>query len=642
MSNLSLSPAHTHPHVDVWGNRQRFSFHQHESSFEMHNDFAPRLNIPTRTSLEWSNLGWNGFRLQHTTESGENIGSLNLYSFVNAEHDGTLLMDATPSQITFHVSTQGNEPQIPSEFSTKNYVDTEIDAIPRTIQFTGDVTGSGVLGTPFQATIPNTGITPGQYNWPNSFTVNAKGQVIGASSGGQPYTSLIAGTGISISSGGGSAQINITNTSVTSGSYAWPSAFSVNQQGQLTSVTSSGNFPINRLQNYPSNSSVFLRGDGAWATPSTPIIDINNGTTGQLPASRILNYPFNSNVFLNGSGGWSAPFLTLTVPYTINTSDLNTWFTIQNSNQSSYGSAFIAQNSNGNNVQFGFNNSTNEGYLWSSTYSNIKFGTNNTKWMEITGDGFVRHYGTAHFYKAQGGAPFNGNIWIKPYDSYLTGLNTSARRNANGWSTLIDVGNTVDGGCAISLGGNFIQLINNFNDLGVIFTDSDMGGAWYNWQSYISSSGNLIVSSSEQKKYSLRAKQKKNYLERINNLNVYSYALKCPVEEKDEKTHKDRKYFKNKQLHIGLVSEQVKELFENCTDTYKTINIDDHNKEDFESMVKGHRPSTCEEDFMREKNNTKDIYGINYNALLCYTILSIQELSEKVLILENTLNQRRN
>jgi hypothetical protein len=167
----------------------------------------------------------------------------------------------------------------------------------------GTITSSGTIS------IASVGITPGSYNWPNSLTINAQGQVTGANAGSQPITSIISNSGLTVTTSNGQSLINIFNTGVTSGTYNWPASFSVNAIGQLTSVTASGSLPINRLSGYPSSSSVFLRGDGSWASPTSSSIDINTGTTGQLSISRLNGYPSSSNAFLRGDGSWMLPYI---------------------------------------------------------------------------------------------------------------------------------------------------------------------------------------------------------------------------------------------------------------------------------------------------------------------------------------------
>lgn len=481
----------------------------------------------------------------------------------------------------------------------------------------GTITTNGTIA------IADVGITPGSYSWPSGLNINAQGQVIGASSGLQPFTSLIAGTGISISQGGGQANISLQNSGVSQGWYSLPTLY-VDTIGRITSI-SSGSIPIIDINAGTS---------GTLSSSRMSVININNGTNGQLNISRLQNYPYNSSLYLNGSGGWSTPTTTISIPLYLNTSSATDGIYITNSNSSAYSTGYVVQTNNGYDVQFGFNNLTNEGYVWSSNASYIKFGTNSTKWLDITPNGYIRHFGIANFYK-DNGAPFNNNLWIKPREYWLTGLNTSARRGPNdSYPLLFDVGDTEVGGSAIAMHGDFIQLVQSFDDLGIIFTDSDSGGVWYSWQSYIGWDGNLYVSSSKKKKYSIRKKSHKDYLARLNKLNIYSYGLKCRINDEDDDKVKERKYFKNKKLNIGLLSEEVKEVFDNCVDLYKPIEIDKGNSVDFNKVTNKYKPKD-ETNYISNRNAKKEVLNINYNNLLCYTILAIQELSNKLEKLEN-------
>jgi len=500
----------------------------------------------------------------------------------------------------------------------------------------GTITGSGTI-----ALANISGFLAGVYNYPNSLTINQQGQVIGANAGNQPITSIISNSGLTVNTSGGQALVNIFNTGVTAGTYDFPAGFSVNSMGQLTFVTSSGSFPINRLSGYPSNSSLFLRGDGVWSSPTIPLIDINNGTTGQLNISRLQNYPSNGGIFLRGDGFWATPF-----PATINTSSASIdVIGTYNSNSSAYSTGIGFYNSANNyGVQFGYNNSTNEGYIWSSTPSAIKFGTNNSLRMIIDSSGNITHYDLtkfsssndnpcAWFFGTSLGAPFYGSMYIRPNALYLSNIGRYTYGNLR--SMCFDSWNSSGAqGSAIVLNGQYIQLIQNFNTLGIIFSDYDYDTS-SSYQSYIGANGQLYVSSSEKRKYSVREKKNNNYLERLRKLKVYSYALKCEIVSKDKKECKDRKYFKNKQLHVGLLSEEVKELFDNCVDIYKTINIDSDNEQDFAKITKKHNPSILEENYIKEKEEKRDIYAINYNALMCYLILAVQELADRF---DNTRN----
>jgi hypothetical protein len=153
MDLLHFTPAHVHPEIKVWGNRQTFSYETPASTLELNNQWAPLVNIPTITTLEWSNTGLNGFRLKHQTKQGDTTGTFEMLSFVNAEPNGTSLFLASPLEIVFNVVTKGKEPQTDSEFATKFYVDSHIST-QLTLQ--GDVTGQGSLLNPIVTTFaPN-------------------------------------------------------------------------------------------------------------------------------------------------------------------------------------------------------------------------------------------------------------------------------------------------------------------------------------------------------------------------------------------------------------------------------------------------------------------------------------------------------
>jgi hypothetical protein len=241
---------------------------------------------------------------------------------------------------------------------------------------------------------------------------------------------------------------------------------------------------------------------------------------------------------------------------------------------------------------------------------------------------------------AGGGSPHNGKfifqesgyqIYIRAYSNYLDLRNDYLRNNR--YCAIIET-NSSNETASIAMNGDYIQTIQTFDDLGFIFTDEDTDPTT-SYQSYISSNGSLVTSSSKEKKHSIRKKSPKNYLERLNKLNVYSYALKTPITNKDQEKTKIRKFYKNKQLHIGLVSEEVNELFDNATDNFKTINFDKENKKEVSESIGKYYPNIDEETYTKNKQLKRgDVIGIKYDTLLCYTILAIQELTQKVEQLE--------
>jgi hypothetical protein len=137
--------------------------------------------------------------------------------------------------------------------------------------------------------------------------------------------------------------------------------------------------------------------DGAWRVVASEsyvdskVFDINSNTSGSLNINRLQNFPSSNSVFLRGDGTWAIPTATIVLPYNIYTSALNnTDFRIYNSNNSSTSTAFSVYNQNtGYGVEFGLNNSTLEGYVWAGPTLSLKFGTNGIMRMKINSHGSI-------------------------------------------------------------------------------------------------------------------------------------------------------------------------------------------------------------------------------------------------------------
>jgi len=116
---------------------------------------------------------------------------------------------------------------------------------------------------------------------------------------------------------------------------------------------------------------------------NTKVFDINSNTSGQLNINRLNGYPANSSLYLRGDGTWNAPsFSNL-----ITTSSISYEITINNTNASSTDTGLLVQNNGTDAVNFGFNNSTNEAYIWAYGSSTLKFGTNAIKRMQLLNNG---------------------------------------------------------------------------------------------------------------------------------------------------------------------------------------------------------------------------------------------------------------
>lgn len=413
-----------------------------------------------------------------------------------------------------------------------------------------------------------------------------------------------------------------------------------------------GQLNISRLNGYPTNSSYFLRGDGIWTTPTFSSIDINTGTTGQLNISRLNGYPTSSNAFLRGDGTWILPYVnnlningnvsfstynlttsgTLSAttgtlqannlaaynsgslvvqsplsftnvgvtPITITNNALTTRIYFNNTNTSASATGLIIQNNGADAVEFGFNNSTNEAYVWGAGSATLKFGTGGTKRMDIASNS-----GKASFYDS------SAQCYIRPYSNYLD-LRAANVYNSS-YSTIFE-SNALGETSSLVMNGDFMQFINPLDTLGFIFTDED-NASMTSYVAYINGSGQFITSSRDQK-HSILKKEHKDYLDRLNRLNVYSYGLKYEILKSDSRKKKARKQRKMNELQVGVIAEDVLELFDNATNVYKPLDAS-------QKTLPSHQPSLA----------------INSHVLLCYTILAVQELTQRLIALEQKVHQ---
>jgi hypothetical protein len=188
------------------------------------------------------------------------------------------------------------------------------------------------------------------------------------------------------------------------------------------------------------------------------------------------------------------------------------------------------------------------------------------------------------------------------------------------------------------MNGDYIQTIQTFDDLGFIFTDEDLDPST-TYQSYISANGSLVVSSSKNTKHSIQEKPTKDYLDRLNKLKVYSYAHKVPIMDFDSEKKKTRKYYKNQRLHVGFLAEEVTQLFDNASDEFKLIELHPGNRQEFKKLTNDYSPKVKAKTYLESRNQARQGPGVNYNTLLCYTILAIQELTQRLFYLEQKTNR---
>ena len=384
---------------------------------------------------------------------------------------------------------------------------------------------------------------------------------------------------------------------------------------------------------------IIANGNGIAGNPTIAVttIDINNNTTGQLNSSRINGYPSNSLSFLNGNGAWVNP-LTIT---TNDLDNLSSGLTIKNTNPAATAAGLtVDSNITGTAVQFGFNNSTSEAYVWASGSASLKFATNATKRMELLNNGSLNmlNNGIINLGSIAGKiiSLENGTqVYTRASSNYLDLRAANVRGSKT--SAIIET-NALGETASIVMNGDYIQTIQTFDDLGFIFTDEDLDPAT-SYQSYISANGSLVVSSSKNTKHSIQEKPTKDYLDRLNKLKVYSYAHKVPITDFDSEKKKTRKYYKNQRLHVGLLAEEVAQLFDNASDEFKLIELHQGNRQEFKKLTNDYSPKVKAKTYLESKNQARQGHGVNYNTLLCYTILAIQELTQRLFYLEQKTNR---
>lgn len=310
-----------------------------------------------------------------------------------------------------------------------------------------------------------------------------------------------------------------------------------------------------------------------------------------------------------------------------NSSAYETYWVMNNNYAASPAHGIEIQKLGATAVEFGYSNQNNIGYVWSAT--GLEFGTGDTRRMTIASNSAdISCYDSNH------------QLDIRTYGSYYNLNNTFVFQNRP--SAIIEMGDGNDGGdtASIAMNGDFIQFCSTFDNYGIIFSDSD-SNTQNTFLSYIDDLGKLKQNSSEARKYSIHKKENIGYLDRINQLNIYSYAYKYPIDKNDKEKTKNRKYYKNLKMQVGFIAEEVESIFDNAVNKPKLINISSeyNNTEDFNNLVNGHTPSITTDDFLESQQPKPPMLSIDYDVLLCYTVLALQELTKKFENLENKINQ---
>jgi len=285
-------------------------------------------------------------------------------------------------------------------------------------------------------------------------------------------------------------------------------------------VISISTIPISNLNGYPSNSSLFLRGDGNWS--GIPTIDINNGTSGQLSIGRLSGYPANSSFVLLGNGSWGYPNY---VPI----SSLAGY-----PGNSSY---FLRGD--------GQWTTTGGGSTSLSSYSiNVNTDGGNTNWLR------------------------RGTATVSGITIYGMGSSGFIIENNNAESSGIAF-EGINDNCTIWTPGDSGSFLNIQDE------DSDNSRA-----AYVATNGAWTQVSSQKRKHNIKIKNNNNVLDRFLKLSVKSYGYKYEIKDNYKEKKKKRIEKKSNKMSTGLILEELFAIFPNCIpDYYNKLFEDKRNKE---------------------------------------------------------------
>lgn len=198
------------------------------------------------------------------------------------------------------------------------------------------------------------------------------------------------------------------------------------------------------------------------------------------------------------------------------------------------------------------------------------------------------------------------------------------RRNINTTTNIQVYGLTNNGYIIEQFNGESAGIgFDGSTDTCTIWTAGD-GGSFLNIQdedstnsraAYVAINGAWTIVSSKTRKYSIKEKKNNNILDRFLSLSVKSYGYKYNIEDDYSEDRKQRIIKKQKKMSVGLILEELFDIFPNCIPSYynelgKEINI--KKKLNINKEIKD--ISNC---------------GIDYNVLLCYFILAFQEYVKK-------------
>jgi len=387
-----------------------------------------------------------------------------------------------------------------------------------------------------------------------------------------------------------------------------------NKVFDLTSNTS-GQLSISRLSGYPSNSSLFLRGDGTWAAG-------NSGTV--------------TSVSISGSAGLSVSGSPITANGTINltlASELQALSTfVQTGLTARTGSGIYAGRTI--TASTGISISNGDGILGNPVISVSTIPISNLSGYPGNSSLFLR--GDGQWTTAGGG----GDLTSNSINVNTSGGNTNWIKRSlftQGGVQIYGLSSTsymLESTTAESAGIGF----DGYADQCTIWTAGD-SGSFLNIQdedldnsraAYVATNGAWTQVSSKKRKHSIKIKNNNNVLDRFLKLSVKSYGYKYEVKDNYTQKQKNRIEKKLNKMATGLILEELFKIFPNCIPDYYNKLFEDKRNKDL----------ILEEELKEPENS-----GIDYNTLMCYFIMAFQEYVNKtdnlILDLQNKVNNKK-
>ena len=296
------------PALEVWGGYQRFEFDDHFVKLQAYNKFIPFGLNSSVINIESLNNNLGGFRFRHVTPSTSpnNYGTFSLNRFDNAaDTTGTeiFLFDTgnfylrNPVFMQENLSMGGKKivslatPTAGTDAANKDYVDSMSSG--GTVTLTGNVTGSGSVGTPFATTIVS---TLNQIPTPTAAVAMGGFKLTGLGTGtlgtdGVNLTQMTTAISAGVSAGTITLTGNVTGSGTVNGSFATTLALRLNQILTPTAAVSMNSQKITNLANGT------VSADGVNFGQMTSAISAGTITlTGNVTGSGTVGTPFATTI----------------------------------------------------------------------------------------------------------------------------------------------------------------------------------------------------------------------------------------------------------------------------------------------------------------------------------------------------------